>query len=61
MLAGEVVGKFTGLGESIDTFAGAKVHPTITCIGGEVLFSYELLGGILEVNAGILGSIDGCA
>ena len=56
----EVVGKFTGLGQSIDAFADAKVHPTITCIGGEVVFSYELLGGVLEVNAGICGLIEGC-
>ena len=47
-LAEEVVGKFTDLGYSIDTFANAKVHPTITCIGGEILFSYELLGGVLR-------------
>ena len=60
-LAEEVVGKFTSLGYYIDTSADAKVHPTITCIGGEVVFSYELLGDVLEVNAGILGAIEGCS
>ena len=41
-LAEEVVGTFTGLGYPIDTFADAKLHPTIMCIGGEVVFGYEL-------------------
>ena len=39
----------------------AKVHPTITCIGGEVVFSYELLGDVVEVDAGIIGAIEGFA
>ena len=43
----EVVGKFTGLGYSIDIFADAKGYPTITCIGVEVLFRYKLLRGVL--------------
>ena len=60
-LADEVVGKFTRLEYSIDTFADAKIHPTITCVGGEVVFGYELLGDLLEVNAGILGAIGVCA
>ena len=60
-LAEEVISKFTGLGQSIGTFADAKVCPTITCIGGEVVFSYELIGDVLEVNVGIIGMIEGCA
>ena len=30
-------------------------------MGGEVVFGYELLGNVLEVNADILGVIEGCA
>ena len=60
-LAEEDVGKFTGLGYSIDAFADAKSYPTIPCKGDEVVFRYELLGNILEVNAGILGAIERCA
>ena len=60
-LAEEVVGKFTGLGYSIHTFADAKVYPTIVCMGGEVVFGYELSGNVLEVNADILGAIEACA
>ena len=59
-LVEEAVGEFTSLGYSIDTFADAKVHPTIICIGGEIVFGYELLGGVLEMNTGILGAIEGC-
>ena len=59
-LAEEVIGKFTGLGYSIDTFADAKLHPNIMCICGKVVFSYELLGVVLELNVGILGAIEGC-
>ena len=60
-LAEEVVGKFTGLGQSIDTFAAVKVQPTITCIVDEVILGYKLVGGVLEVNSGILGAIKLCA
>ena len=60
-LVEEVVGKFTVLGSSIDTQEDIKLHPTIMCIGGEVVFGYELLWDVLEVNGGILGEIEGCA
>ena len=60
-LAEEVVGKFSSQGESIHTFTDAKVYPTIACMGGEVVFGYELFGNVLEVNADILGAIKGCA
>ena len=60
-LAEEVVGKFTGLGYSVDTFADAKLYPTITCIDSEFIFSYELLWDVLEVYARILGAIEECA
>ena len=59
-LAEEFFGKFTGMGQSIDTFVGVKLYPTIPCIGGEVVFGYQLLGDVLEVNAGIFGVIEGC-
>ena len=61
VLAYEVVGKFTGLGQSIYTFVDVKVYPNIPCIGSEVVFRYKLLGDVLEANVGILGTIKGCA
>ena len=45
------------MGYSIDTQEDIKLHPTIMCIGGEVVFGYELLWDVLEVNGGILGEI----
>ena len=58
-LVEKVIGEFTGMGNSIHTFVDAKVYPTIMCIGGEVVFGYELLGDFLEVNVYILWAIKG--
>ena len=30
-------------------------------MGGDIVFGYEILGNVLEVNADILGAIEGCA
>ena len=30
-------------------------------MGGDIVFGYEILGNVLEVNADILGAIKGCA
>ena len=39
----EVIGKFAGLLEAIDTFGDLEVHPAIVCQCGEIVFVNEFI------------------
>ena len=60
-LGGEVVCKFTHLLKAVDSLDYFEVDPAVVCEGGEVVFIDEFLRDDSELNAYILGSIEGRA
>ena len=58
MLGEEIIGKFPGLLEAVDTFGDFKVYPSVVDVLFKVVLIDEFLRNLVDANADIFWAIE---